>query len=84
MTMIRKPEAVPCCRQHHSSKRRERCFTDGHEPRVERETGCWAMRPPWPARLEAFSDGVIAIILAIMVLELKAQTQPGARHCCTG
>jgi uncharacterized membrane protein len=26
---------------------------------------------PGPARLEAFSDGVIAIIITIMVLELK-------------
>ena len=28
------------------------------------------------ARLEAFSDGVIAVIITIMVLELKAPTNP--------
>jgi uncharacterized membrane protein len=27
--------------------------------------------------LEAFSDGVIAIIISIMVLELKSPAQPG-------
>ena len=32
-------------------------------------------------RLEAFSDGVLAIIITIMVLELHApENQPG-RHC---
>ena len=30
-----------------------------------------------PARLEAFSDGVIAVIITIMVLELKVPTQNG-------
>jgi uncharacterized membrane protein len=30
-----------------------------------------------PARLEAFSDGVIAVIITIMVLELKVPTQDG-------
>jgi len=30
-----------------------------------------------PARLEAFSDGVIAVIITIMVLELKVPTQSG-------
>ena len=29
------------------------------------------------ARLEAFSDGVIAVIITIMVLELKAPDHPG-------
>ena len=31
-----------------------------------------------PARLEAFSDGVIAVIITIMVLELKVPVQNGA------
>ena len=30
-------------------------------------------------RLEAFSDGVIAIIITIMVLELRRRTRPGSR-----
>lgn len=30
-----------------------------------------------PARLEAFSDGVIAVIITIMVLELKVPRQNG-------
>lgn len=30
-----------------------------------------------PARLEAFSDGVIAVIITIMVLELKVPHEPG-------
>ena len=30
-----------------------------------------------PARLEAFSDGVIAVIITIMVLELKVPHQNG-------
>ena len=32
---------------------------------------------PSPARLEAFSDGVIAVIITIMVLELKVPHEPG-------
>ncbi len=32
---------------------------------------------PPPARLEAFSDGVIAIVVTIMVLELKPPLQDG-------
>jgi uncharacterized membrane protein len=32
---------------------------------------------PTPARLEAFSDGVIAVIITIMVLELKVPHQEG-------
>jgi uncharacterized membrane protein len=32
---------------------------------------------PTPARLEAFSDGVIAVIITIMVLELKVPHQDG-------
>ena len=31
-------------------------------------------------RVEAFSDGVIAIIITIMVLELKAPEEPGLEH----
>ncbi len=34
-------------------------------------------KPPSTARLEAFSDGVIAVIITIMVLELKAPHQEG-------
>ena len=30
-----------------------------------------------PGRLEAFSDGVIAVIITIMVLELKVPAQDG-------
>ena len=33
-------------------------------------------------RLEAFSDGVIAIIITIMVLELKAPARRRARRRC--
>jgi uncharacterized membrane protein len=33
--------------------------------------------PASPARLEAFSDGVIAVIITIMVLELKVPHDPG-------
>ncbi len=35
-------------------------------------------KPPSTARLEAFSDGVIAVIITIMVLELKVPHQDGA------
>lgn len=35
-------------------------------------------KPPSTARLEAFSDGVIAVIITIMVLELKVPSQNGA------
>jgi uncharacterized membrane protein len=34
-------------------------------------------KPPSTARLEAFSDGVIAVIITIMVLELKVPQQDG-------
>ncbi len=34
-------------------------------------------KPSSPARLEAFSDGVIAVIITIMVLELKVPRQDG-------
>ena len=34
-------------------------------------------KPPSTARLEAFSDGVIAVIITIMVLELKVPHQDG-------
>jgi len=33
-------------------------------------------------RLEAFSDGVIAIIITIMVLELKVPTSRSSVFCC--
>ncbi len=36
-----------------------------------------AHHPATPARLEAFSDGVIAVIITIMVLELKVPHQDG-------
>jgi uncharacterized membrane protein len=32
---------------------------------------------PSPSRLEAFSDGVIAVIITVMVLELKVPSEPG-------
>ena len=32
------------------------------------------------ARIEAFSDGVLAIVITIMVLELKAPEEPGFEH----
>jgi uncharacterized membrane protein len=35
-------------------------------------------KPPSTTRLEAFSDGVIAVIITIMVLELKVPHQDGA------
>ena len=35
---------------------------------------------PGVGRVEAFSDGVIAIIITIMVLELKAPEEPGFDH----
>lgn len=38
---------------------------------------------PSPARLEAFSDGVIAVIITIMVLELKVPLQDGLRGLMT-
>jgi uncharacterized membrane protein len=33
--------------------------------------------PPGPARLEAFSDGVIAVIITVMVLEIKVPRADG-------
>ena len=33
-------------------------------------------------RLEAFSEGVVAIIITIMVLELKVPHVPISRSCC--
>jgi len=36
-----------------------------------------AQKPPSTGRLEAFSDGVIAVIITIMVLELKVPVQDG-------
>jgi hypothetical protein len=33
-------------------------------------------------RLEAFSDGVIAILITIMVLELKVPHSPDLGRCC--
>jgi uncharacterized membrane protein len=35
-------------------------------------------KPPSTARLEAFSDGVIAVIITIMVRELKVPHHDGA------
>ena len=35
---------------------------------------------PGVGRVEAFSDGVLAIIITIMVLELKAPEEPGLQH----
>ena len=35
---------------------------------------------PGVGRVEAFSDGVLAIIITIMVLELKAPEEPGVAH----
>jgi uncharacterized membrane protein len=35
---------------------------------------------PGIGRVEAFSDGVLAIIITIMVLELRAPEQPGLQH----
>jgi uncharacterized membrane protein len=35
---------------------------------------------PGVGRVEAFSDGVLAIIITIMVLELRAPDQPGLEH----
>ena len=35
---------------------------------------------PGVGRVEAFSDGVLAIIITIMVLELKAPEEPGIQH----
>ncbi|THD36790.1 MAG: DUF1211 domain-containing protein [Sphingomonas sp.] len=35
---------------------------------------------PGVGRVEAFSDGVLAIIITIMVLELKAPEEPGVEH----
>lgn len=37
-----------------------------------------ALKPPSTVRLEAFSDGVIAVVITIMVLELKVPQQDGA------
>jgi uncharacterized membrane protein len=39
---------------------------------------------PKTARIEAFSDGVIAIVLTIMVLELKLPEQPGEQGLWQG
>src|SRR5262249_14654264 len=37
----------------------------------------YAPEPPAPSRLESFSDGVIAVIITIMVLEFKLPQEPG-------
>jgi uncharacterized membrane protein len=43
-----------------------------------KNSGAQMTHPPAsPARLEAFSDGVIAVIITIMVLELKVPHQDG-------
>ena len=52
-------------------------------PRGRISASCYAMYPvpmsaePTPSRMEAFSDGVIAVIITIMVLELKVPREHG-------
>jgi len=43
-----------------------------------------APEAPGPSRLESFSDGVIAVIITIMVLEFKLPQQPGPKAFITG
>src|SRR6516225_6217777 len=38
---------------------------------------------PAPSRLESFSDGVIAVIITIMVLEFKLPQEPGPKAFIT-
>ena len=42
-------------------------------------TASMSRKPPSTARLEAFSDGVIAVIITIMVLELKVPHENGTQ-----
>ena len=42
-----------------------------------------APEAPAPSRLESFSDGVIAVIITIMVLEFKLPPEPGPRAFIT-
>ena len=44
----------------------------------------YAPDPPAPSRLESFSDGVIAVIITIMVLEFKLPQEPGPKAFITG
>ena len=39
----------------------------------------YAPEAPAPSRLESFSDGVIAVIITIMVLEFKLPQEPGPK-----
>ena len=39
----------------------------------------YAPEAPAPSRLESFSDGVIAVIITVMVLEFKLPQEPGAK-----
>lgn len=60
----------------------------GRRPRAARRIGCRAAcRGYHPAvtrnRLEAFSDGVIAILITIMVLELTVPTIHDTEHPAT-
>ena len=44
----------------------------------------YAPEAPAPSRLESFSDGVIAVIITIMVLEFKLPQEPGAKAFIKG
>ena len=46
----------------------------GPESPAESETG----------RVEAFSDGVLAVIITIMAFELRARSAPPAPRCAAG
>ncbi len=43
----------------------------------------YAPEAPGPSRLESFSDGVIAVIITIMVLEFKLPQEPGPKAFIT-
>jgi uncharacterized membrane protein len=43
----------------------------------------YAPEAPAPSRLESFSDGVIAVIITIMVLEFKLPQKPGPKAFIT-
>jgi uncharacterized membrane protein len=44
----------------------------------------YAPEAPAPSRLESFSDGVIAVIITIMVLEFKLPREPGSKAFLQG
>ena len=44
----------------------------------------YAPEGPAPSRLESFSDGVLAVIITIMVLEFKLPREPGPKAFITG